>query len=475
MNVYHCRVAPGPLDAVVHVPGSKSLTNRALLLAALADGAGVLDNILLAEDSSLMVAALRALGIAIAVDETGPRAEVTGCRGVLPVGEADLFCGNSGTTMRFLAALCALGRGSFTLDGLPRMRQRPIGALGSVLQSLGCGVEYPELEGFPPIRLHAEGLRGGHVDFDSPESSQMVSAVLMAAPYAARDVFVEVKGELPSYPFVEMTLRLMERFGVVTLRSDTAASRLSPEDAGDKEDAAQAPWCSEVPGGLEPAAWNNIRFIIEAPQRYRAVNLSIEPDATNAMYFLAAAGVCGGRVTVEGLGRTSVQGDVAFIDVLEELGCRAIRGAEQLTIEGPRPGERLLGVDVNLADMPDTAQTLAVIALFADGPTRLRGLGTLRVKETDRLAALSQELTKLGARVEEGADELTIHPPSQLRPAEIDTYDDHRMAMSFALAGLRVPGVAIRDPQCCGKTFPGYFDRLEAMVASPRSSAQPPT
>lgn len=438
MDVYRCKNVSGPLDAVVRVPGSKSLTNRALVLAALADGVSVLDNILLAEDTRIMLDALRALGIAATVDESSLRAEITGCGGQLPESEAELFCGNSGTTIRFLAALCAAGYGHFTLDGVPRMRQRPIGALGSALQTLGCGVEYLESEGFPPLRLHAQGLRGGHVAFDAPESSQMVSAILMAAPYAGRDLFIEVTGDLPSRPFVDMTIRLMDQFGVVVL-ADRAAS-----------------------------AHRSSRFVVEAPQRYRATNLAIEPDATNAMYFLAAAAVCGGRVTVEGLGDHSLQGDVRFVDVLAAMGCAVERGANRLTVNGPSGQSPLRGIDVDLGDMPDTAQTLAVIALFAEGPTRIRDIANLRVKETDRIAAMTRELTRLGARVEESADGLTIHPSEQLHPVEIDTYNDHRMAMSFALAGLRVPGLVIRDPQCCEKTFPDFFLRLQVATETGR-------
>jgi len=334
--------------------------------------------------------------------------------------------------------MAALGNGRFHLDGIARMRKRPIGALGEALQALGVGIEYPGEEGFPPIVVHARGLRGGHVTFDSPQSSQMVSALLLAAPYASRDVFIEVAGDVPSLPFLKMTTAMMERFGVGVLEDN--------EGPGEKR---------------------NIRFVVEAPQRYQAASFAIEPDATNASYFLAAAAVAGGRVTVQGLGVHSVQGDIGFVDVLEAMGCRVERETTRISILAPPEGSSLHGIDIDLNDMPDTVPTLAVLALFADSPTAIRNVANLRLKESDRLAALHCELSKLGAVVEELPDGLVIHPPNKLTPAEIDTYDDHRMAMSFALAGLKCPGIVINDPQCCAKTFPGFFERFDRMIATP--------
>jgi len=444
MSVYHCTPASGPLDATVVVPGSKSLTNRALVAAALADGTSVLRNVLFADDTLLMMEALRTLGIAVTADERDCAVEVTGCNGHIPESGADLFCGNSGTTMRFLSAIVALGNGRFQLDGVARMRKRPIGALTEALQALGAGVEYLGTEGFPPIVVHASGLRGGNVAFDSPQSSQMVSALLLAAPYASRDVFIEVAGDVPSLPFLKMTTSVMDRFGVGVLGDDGGIT----------------------PRGLKPAARKGdatIRFVVEAPQRYQAASLSIEPDATNASYFLAAAAVAGGRVTVQGLGVGSVQGDINFVDVLEAMGCRVERDATRITVLAPPDGRKLRGIDIDLNDMPDTVPTLAVLALFADSPTAIRNVANLRLKETDRLAALRCELSKLGAVVEELPDGLIIHPPNRLTPATIDTYGDHRMAMSFALAGLKCSGMVINDPHCCAKTFPDFFERFQRM------------
>ena len=436
MESYYCQPAAGPIDATVRLPGSKSITNRGLIAAALADGHNLLSNMLLAEDTQLMLDALRALGIAITVDQGECVVEVTGCRGHIPALEAELFCGNAGTVMRFCTALAATGYGRFRLDGVERMRARPMGPLLAVLQALGTGIEYLGNEGYAPFIVHAKGLRGGHVSFDSPESSQFVSALLLAAPYAGGDVLIEVAGNTPSIPYLKMTTLLMERFGVAVIEHY--------EETG-------------------------ARFVVEAPQRYTGANLAVEPDASNASYFLAAPAIAGGRVTVERLGTNSIQGDVGFADVLGRMGCRVERTPDRLTVFGPVPGERLHGVDVDLSDMPDVAQTLAVLALFAAGPTTIRNVPNLRLKETDRLAALSSELTKLGAHVEEWPDGLRVDPPRQMTPATIDTYDDHRMAMSFALAGLGAKGVVINDPQCCRKSFPDFFQRFEQLRSSQRS------
>lgn len=426
METYVCRRLPGALHTSVTLPGSKSITNRALVAAALADGQSILRNVLLADDTRLMIEALRALGIPITIDELGSAAEVTGCWGHLPAFDADLFCGNSGTTLRFCTALCALGQGKFRLDGVQRMRERPMGGLVEALRSLGVRIEYEGKEGYPPLVVHADGLRGGHVVFESPQSSQFVSALLLAAPYASQDIFIEVHGSVSSVPYIGTTLKVMEHYGVGAMDSD------------------------------DPGV---IRFVVEAPQRYRGTNLAIEPDATNAMYFLTAAAIVGGSVTVEGIGASSIQGDVEFVDVLEKMGCSVMRTPDRLTVSGPADA-RLHGVDVDLNAMPDTVQTLAVAALFADSPTTIRNVRSLRLKETDRLRALTRELTKMGAEVEEYDDGLHITPPKVVRAVRIKTYQDHRMAMSFALAGLRIEGIEIEDPQCCAKSMPDYFQRL---------------
>lgn len=435
MSTYRCQPVAGPIDATVTLPGSKSITNRALIAAALADGHSLLTGILLAQDTRLMIDALRALGIVVTVDQRDCVAEVTGCRGHIPADQAELFCGNAGTVMRFCTALVALGRGRYQLDGALRMRQRPIGELVEVLQALETGVEYLGEEGYPPLAVHANGLRGGRVAFQSPKSSQFVSGLLLAAPYAGGDVLIEAAGSIPSVPYLKMTTAVMDRFGVAV---------------------------------VEQYDERSVKLIVEAPQRYQGITLAIEPDASNASYFLAAAAITGGRVTVERLGTDSIQGDTGFALVLERMGCRIEQSSTRLTAYGPADGNHLHGIDVDLHDMPDTAQTLAVLALFADGPTLIHNVGNLRIKETDRLAALTRELRKLGAAVDEQPDGLRISPPGKLTPAAIDTYNDHRMAMSFALAGLRCPGVVINGAECCEKTFPDFFDRFERLARRPR-------
>jgi len=430
---HHCQSVEGPVDAKVTLPGSKSITNRVLIAAALADGNSLLTGALLAEDTRRMIEALRALGVAVTVDETDCAVEVTGCRGLIPASKATLDCGNAGTVMRFCTALVALGQGRFELDGVERMRQRPIEELAHVLQALGAGIEYLGEPGYPPIAVHASGLRGGLVSFRSPKSTQFVSALLLAAPYAGGDMFVEITGDMPSTPYLKLTTAVMDHFGVIAIEQYDNTS---------------------------------LKFIVETPQRYQGTTYAIEPDASNATYFLAAPAVAGGRVTVERLGTNSVQGDTRFLDVLERIGCRVERGPTELTVYGPVGDERLHGIDIDLGDMPDTVQTLAVLALFADGPTVIRNVGNLRIKETDRIAALTRELAKLGAAVDEWSDGLRINPPERVIPAVIDTYNDHRMAMSFALAGLKCPGVVINNPGCCGKTFPDFFDRFERMLGT---------
>jgi 3-phosphoshikimate 1-carboxyvinyltransferase len=443
------RAVGRPVDRTVRLPGSKSLTNRALLVAALAGGTSPLEGVLLADDTRLMIEALRALGIGVqelASDPSGRReaAEVVveGRGGYWPNAEADLFCGNAGTAMRFLTAACAIGHGEYRLDGVPRMRARPIGDLVDALRSLGAPIEYEEREGYCPLRVHARGLRGGTVRLESPPSSQFVSALLMAAPYAARDVMIDVAGALPSEPYVGITLRVMEAFGaaVVEERCSTAA-----------------PGCESSPAVLGCVPGGPRKFIVPARQTYRATRYRIEPDASAAAYFLAAAALTGGRVTVEELGAVSCQGDARFVEVLERMGCRVDRTQDATTVWGPADG-RLRGIDVDLNAMPDTAPTLAVLAAFAEGPTRIRNVGNLRIKETDRLAALAAELRRMGVETTVHLDEIEIRPAGPPKSAVIETYDDHRMAMSFALAGLRVDGLVIRNPRCVSKTFPGFFE-----------------
>ncbi len=426
MSALMLRPVSRPLDATVRIPGSKSLTNRALMVGALADGESTLRGALLADDTRHMIDALRALEFDVTADEARNTITVGGRGGHIPAGTASLYCGNSGTTMRFCSALVCLGTGEFKLQGAQRMYERPIGSLVDALRYVGGRFEYLGEEGYPPLVAHAAGLAGGEASFSSPLSSQMISGLLMAAPCARGDVFIEVRGELVSAPYVAMTLKVMEDFGV---------SVVSSVDA------------------------RGARYVVAAPQRYRGREYEIEPDASNASYFLAAPAVAGGRVTVEGLGTASVQGDARFVDVLEQMGCRVEREPTRLTVHSPSGEAGLQGIEVDLNDMPDMVQTLAVLALFAEGPTRIRNVANLRLKETDRLSALACELTRLGAAVEVREDGLTVCPLGPLRPATINTYDDHRMAMSFSLAGLGAEGVAINDPGCVSKTFPDFFDR----------------
>ena len=425
-----------PFVATTTPPGSKSLTNRALVLAALAGGRCELSNVLFADDTDVMLESLGRLSFPLTIDRDAGTVRVDGRGGRIDTDAAELFCGNSGTTIRFLTALCALGHGRFTLDGVARMRQRPIGALSSLLKSLGARVSHsPGAEGFPPVRIDADGLAGGTIHYGSEASSQYLSAILMVAPYARTDVRVDLAPDQTSWPYVAMTLQLMERFGV------------TPQLVRD------------------PASGRPTRIVVSRGV-YAPTSYAVEPDASNASYFLAAAAVTpGSTVTIEGLGRSSLQGDVGFADVLQRMGADVVFGKDFITITGPAGLER---IDVDLSDMPDMAQTLGVVCLFATGPSTIRGLHTLRVKETDRIAALSTELKKLGAAVDVDGDTVTITPPAagRLRPAAVDTYDDHRMAMSFAIAGTRARGVTIRDVECVSKTYPRFFQDLKTITTT---------
>ncbi len=411
-----------PVDQAVSLPGSKSLTNRALVVAALADGVSHVDGLLLADDTRYMIDALGSLGVGIQLDEAARRAKIRGCAGHWPNGEADIFCGNAGTVLRFLTAACCTGCGAYKLDGVARMRERPIASLVDALRDLGAAIGYAEREGYCPVTIRSRGrLRGGRVRFSRPPSSQFISALLIAAPLAMGDVMIEIAGELPSKPYVAMTLGVMQAFGAAVV-----------------EDGMQ-------------------KFVVPAPQRYSAADYQVEPDASAASYFFAAAAITGGRVTVEDLGSASCQGDMVFVDVLERMGCAIDRGANETTVRGPADG-RLKGIDVDLNDAPDVAQTLAVLAAFAKGPTRIRNVSNLRLKETDRLFAISTELDRMGVPTEVYEDGLSILPSGPPTPSAVDTYGDHRMAMSFSVAGLRLDGMVIRDADCVSKTFPGFFD-----------------
>jgi 3-phosphoshikimate 1-carboxyvinyltransferase len=421
-----------PFDAIVRPPGSKSLTNRALLLAAMAKGDSILTGVLFADDTRVMLQALQDLGYGVKFDEGAELVTISGDGGGPPNRDAKLHMGNAGTAMRFLTAACCLGFGEYELDGIPRMRQRPIGQLVDALRELGADIDYLASDGYPPLRINAEGpgLSGGPLSLPATLSSQYISALLQVAPYMGHGLDLELQGAAPSVPYIKMTLHLMKKFGA-------------------KSEAAKGYRAVHVPTG-----------------KYRAVNYDVEPDASNASYFLAAAAVVpGSRCTIEGLGSRSLQGDAEFCDVLGRMGCSVHQHLDETTVIAPEQGG-LYGIDIDLNHMPDMAQTLAVVALFADGPTTIRNIGNLRVKETDRIAALEKELTKLGARVIVLGDDLTIEPPAgnRLKPASIDTYDDHRMAMSFTVAGLAHPGITINDPACVSKTFPSYYEFMQDMA-----------
>jgi 3-phosphoshikimate 1-carboxyvinyltransferase len=420
----------GPLDATVRPPGSKSLTNRALVCAALADGSSTLTGALDSEDTRVMAAALAQLGISVKPDWPQQRIEVTGCGGQLPTSQAELYVANSGTTVRFLTALVALGNGRFRLDGTERMRERPIDDLLAALAQLAVKARSERGTGCPPVIIDAAGLAGGRATVRGDVSSQFLSGLLMAAPYARGTLELAIEGKLVSQPYVHMTRAVMESFGI---RIEAAADLQR----------------FEVP-----------------PAHYRGRDYAIEPDASAASYFWAAAAICGGSVTVSGLGRDSLQGDVAFCDCLEQMGCRVMNLPRSIASSGTEvpggiqvTGGALRGIDVDMNGISDTVQTLSAVALFAEGPTTVRGVGHIRHKETDRIGALATELRKLGAHVDEYVDGLRI-VPGQLRPAALDTYRDHRMAMSLALVGLRQPGIVINDPGCTAKTYPRFFEDL---------------
>jgi 3-phosphoshikimate 1-carboxyvinyltransferase len=417
---------PGPTSPTsVRVPGSKSLTNRALIVAALADGSSTLTGALDSDDTRVMVDSLQKLGIGVEHDPATCVIQVQGCANKIPSNEASLYVANSGTSLRFLTAMVATGSGTFHLDGTPRMRERPVNDLLQALNGLGADATSDLGTGCPPVTLKASGLDGGYAFVKGDVSSQFLSGLLMALPYSRDVTSVEVDGVLVSKPYVAMTMEVMEAFGVrINNRKDR-------------------------------------RFDIR-PARYTGRTYAIEPDASAASYMFAVAALTGSTLTLEGLGTQSIQGDVAFVDILEHMGCTVVREAQSTTVTGGP----LRGIDVDMNAISDTVMTLAVVALFAEGITRIRNVAHIRHKETDRLAALATELRKLGATVEEQPDGLILFPPPRINPARIKTYDDHRMAMSFALAGLKAPGVTILDPSCVAKTYPTFWDDLARLGPS---------
>ncbi|GGB97037.1 hypothetical protein GCM10007205_02890 [Oxalicibacterium flavum] len=411
----------------VRLPGSKSISNRTLLLAALAEGTTHIKDLLASDDTHVMLMALQKLGIRW--EQIGESQDyiVHGIDGVIPVHHADLFMGNAGTAIRPLTAALAVLGGDYTLHGVSRMHERPIGDLVDALNAIGARIEYTGEPGFPPLHIQRGLLRAERLKVRGNVSSQFLTSLLMAAPLMAReeDVVIEVIGELISKPYIEITLNLMQRFGVT----------------------------------VERDGWQS--FTVRTGQRYRSPGtIHVEGDASSASYFLAAGAIAGGPVRVEGVGRDSIQGDVRFVDSLRQMGATVTLGDNW--IEAQSNGV-LQAIDADFNHIPDAAMTIAVAALYADGPSTLRNIGSWRVKETDRIAAMAKELRKLGAIVEEGEDYLRVTPPAEIGTAAIDTYDDHRMAMCFSLATLdgaarRGNLIRINDPQCVAKTFPDYFD-----------------
>ncbi|MCA9244537.1 MAG: 3-phosphoshikimate 1-carboxyvinyltransferase [Phycisphaerales bacterium] len=414
------RVTPGgPAHVATRPPGSKSLTNRALLCAALAAGRSTIMGASTSTDAERMCAGLAALGVSC--DRSNETIRVHGLGARLGADDAIIDAHDAGTVIRFLTAASCLAHSEVRLTGTARMRERPIGPLVDAMRELGAVIRYDGVEGYPPLTVFAKGLRGGQTHFAQLNSSQYVSATLMVAPCAMGDVFIRVEGA-PSAPYIDMTTRVMRAFGVELVEENGA-------------------------------------FVVPGPQAYCASEFEVEPDASAATYHWAAAAVTGGVARVSGLSRNSAQGDVGFVDLLAEMGCEVIADGDDIVVHGPKSG-RLRGIDADLNAMPDTAQTLAIVALFADGETRIRNTPNLRIKETDRIAAMATELTKLGAEVTTYDDGLSIQPPKKLNEATVDSWDDHRMAMSLALVGLAGPAITIRRPECVSKSYPGYFEAI---------------
>lgn len=410
------------ISGTVNVPGSKSLSNRALLLAALADGETLVTNLLDSDDIRHMLNALTELGVSYSLNEDRTECRVTGLGGVFTTdSHKSLFLGNAGTAMRPLCAALAASNVDVTLTGEPRMEERPIGDLVDALRQVGASVDYLKNDGYPPLHIKGKGLQGGDMTVDGSVSSQFLTAALMAAPLMEGETRIHIKGELVSKPYIDITLDTMAKFGVTVENQDYA------------------------------------HFVIPAGQRYVAPErFLVEGDASSASYFLAAGAIKGGTVKVTGIGKNSIQGDIRFADVLEAMGAKIEWHDDCVIVHG----QPLKGVDLDMNHIPDAAMTIATTALFAEGTTAIRNIYNWRVKETDRLNAMATELMKLGATVEEGHDYIVVTPPEKLTHAAIDTYNDHRIAMCFSLVSLSDTPVTINDPGCTAKTFPDYFTRF---------------
>lgn len=406
------------VDGTVQLPGSKSLSNRLLLLAALAEGETNVTNLLDSDDVRHMLAALSHLGVELQLSDDRKQCRIKGLGGSFSDHSGEIFLGNAGTAMRPLTAALCLGQGEYTLIGEPRMYERPIRDLVDALRPLGANITYLGSEGYPPLRINAGGLHGGEVHIQGNISSQFLTALLMSAPLINGDLTIHVDGELVSKPYIDITLHAMKLFGVEVINH------------------------------------NYQSFEVRGNQTYRSPGeVMVEGDASSASYFLAAAAIAGGTVRVYGVGSESIQGDKAFAEVLAAMGARVNYGPTWIEVSR----DQLKGIDMDLNAIPDAAMTIATTALFAEGPTVIRNVYNWRVKETDRLAAMATELRKLGANVDEGDDYLAIEPPAELTSAAIDTYNDHRMAMCFSLAAFGNAEITINDPGCTRKTFPEYF------------------
>jgi 3-phosphoshikimate 1-carboxyvinyltransferase len=413
-----------PVDTEIEVPGSKSYTNRALLIAAMAGGHSTLRGALFSEDTERMADSLRRLGVRVEEDPAEARYEVWGEGGRIPAASAELFVGNSGTTARSLTAFLGLGHGRYLLDGVERMRERPLKPLLEAMAQLGVEARSVHGTGCPPIEVVAHGIEGGEVRMAGDQSSQYFTALLLVGPVTREGLTIHVQGEMVSKPYIDLTARVMGEFGA-RMERDAEFTRL------------------HVPGG----------------QGYQAREYFVEPDASNASYFFAAAAITGGRVRVPHLGPESAQGDLRLLEALEAMGCTVTREIDAVEVHGP---ERLRGLCVDANAYSDMAQTLYAIAPFAEGVTEVRGVAHSRLQECDRVSASATELRRLGQEVEEFPDGLRI-TPRPITPAVVRTYNDHRMAMAFALVGLKARGISIADPGCTAKTFPDYWQRLERL------------
>lgn len=403
----------------VNVPGSKSVTNRALILSAYSHGEVVLNNVLFSDDTVYMIEALNTLGIKVEEDRFTKKVFVRDIPTEPLRGKC--FIGNAGTAMRFLTSFISAKGGNVELTGVERMKNRPIGELVNILRNLGVKIDYLENEGFPPIFINSSGLKGGKIKIKGDISSQFISSILLSAPYADTDIYLEIEGDLISKPYIDITVAMMEEFGVKTENYD----------------------------------YRN--FYVRAGQTYkRSEEYTVESDCSSASYFFGAAAIANGDITVDNINPDSLQGDIRFIDILERMGAKVERGSNYVRVVG----STLKGISVDMNDISDVAPTLAVVALFAEGPTEIKNVANMRIKETDRIKALREQLIKLGATVEEKEDGLIIYPSNNYQSADIDTYNDHRMAMSFTMAGLKIPGIRIKDPGCVSKTFPNFYNEF---------------